>query len=566
MANIIPLRHCPEREPTESEQHWFRLPAAPDLSICSRCWADHWQHSPFASLVELAPELAGQNGFCDFSTPRSLSLFRHAASQGNFRIWADFWTFRQNIPYCTGGGVPNPASERITWWQLARPSTNGQQIYACDACFQDYVCAGQHANALVRAPPIVGAARECDISWPCNRKSVAEWSDFNHIFNQMYQRRNMQNCAQLDEAAGATRIFHTIAEQGINSLPICQACCFDHVRGTMAQEHVTPAPQNLPEGASTLCFIGGSVPLRTAFDEALRQRNWEVFRKAAFAHVRCPPCKKEGISGGVWYSIKPAHEEFDVCEACYAGIFEPLGVSDWLERKPQGENKLWMCDLNLAAPLAVRFYKDLDAAVEQRDRNLFYNLVRQRLVAPPCQGSKMITGARWYDHEVFTCCPACWNDLKIGDGRYAGIFTGPIYYDGASKCDFFSARVRQMWLEAVQTGQLDSFIKAMRDRREVWQVTQKAINEQLAMMRMNAERQAALMMASVINGGANNIAAASSAVNFGNWGSSATGYGYETFAGAQGAAQFQQGVAMNTANGTPMMQITQLEGMWKNVE
>ncbi|KAJ2967866.1 hypothetical protein NQ176_g9461 [Zarea fungicola] len=108
----------------------------------------------------------------------------------------------------------------------------------------------------------------------------------------------------------------------------------------------------------------------------------------------------------------------------------------------------------------------------------------------------------------------------------------------------------------------------MKKRLEIWQQTYPLIQQQLQIMKMNMQRQATLMMASVINTGANNIVAASTPVGglHSTWGSSATGYGYETYAGALGASQWNQANGMNTANGAPMMTITQLEALWKSVE
>ncbi len=83
-------------------------------------------------------------------------------------------------------------------------------------------------------------------------------------------------------------------------------------------------------------------------------------------------------------------------------------------------------------------------------------------------------------------------------------------------------------------------------------------------MRMNAQRQSTLFMSSTLLHGANNIAAA--AGSHGNFGNSQIGWGYETYAGAEGAAQFNQALGMNTSNGGLIASIMQLETMWKSVE
>lgn len=560
---VQPIRFCPGQNPIESEQNWYRLSSAPELGVCSRCFVDLVKASSFAAQFERKRDLSGQSRFCNFATPRSRALFKQACETGDFAPWRSYWQARNAIRQCPGVGVDADAADGVTWFQMADPNLP-PGFYACAACTDDYVQAGHLAAHFTPAPSQPqGQPRRCDLASSFSRNLVATESNWSQAASWLSYRKTLPPCSQAAEVEGTSRMWFKLRFHEFQNLSACETCYYDHVHTSIAQEHFHPTRQALPSLPGQVCFLGGSMPLRICFDEAKNRSNWDVFHRGATAYVRNPLCHRDGIQHGIWYSVQPALAEFDVCASCHACIFEALGYGHWLAPKqvPPGPR---LCDLNLLAPLAPIWYKKMDAAFERNDPNLMAYSVQKVLAAPACPGNTVHQGKVWHTHDMFTCCPSCWITAPIEGTTFAHIFSDEVLVPTKLRCDFYSARVRGLWLEACVKDDIASFIKFMQHRLEVWKQTYPPIQQHLAMMRMNAQRQATLMMASVMNTGANNIAAASG--SFGNWGSASTGWGYETFAGAQGAMQFQQGVAMNTSNGGAMMSIVQLEAMWKAVE
>lgn len=564
-----PIRSCPGRSPTDIEQNWYHLRLAPNLGICSRCYHDSLAQTTFTAHFGHEHDTTECRRYCDFDAPRTHAVLQEARQRNDFSIFESYWVRRAKIPRCKGAGAVVTPADNFSWYPLKDHSV-ADKFGACGACYEDFVVPSRFgeegfASTPIKQPP--ESSYSCDVAGPFCQKLLGGAGDWGQISSWLLFRAGLPQCTAVVEADGASRRWHKLRAPEFNNLLVCEACYYDVVHNTVAAEHFQPTPLMLPQGSPTTCMARGHLALLVVLQEALRLHDWGIFHRAAQVVVRSPPCRREGTNSAFWYSVVPADNEIDICGACYACLFQALGAGHYLQQKHNPPGQLRLCNMNLGAPHVTSIFSKLDMAIDRENPALFTNFIRAAMYVPSCPGNKPVTGLRWHTNDMFSCCPSCWLTIPIKDTRLAGAFSPETQVNSLLKCDFYSGRVRDLWRMACMQDDLAGFTEFMKRRLEIWQQTYPRIQEQLAMMRMNQQRQATLLMAGVINTGANNIMAASAPVgHYGGWGNSSIGYGYETAAGAQGAMQFQQGIGMNAANGVQMMNITQLEALWKSVE
>ncbi|KAH8900837.1 hypothetical protein GQ53DRAFT_708712, partial [Thozetella sp. PMI_491] len=564
MAQVTPSKRCPERSETLTEQHWYHLPSAKNLNICSRCYYDHLKPTQFADGFELEYDQSGTGRVCDFSTPRMFAVLRQALEQNSFHVLEDYIRFRSQIPRCKGAGVQTSAEDGVDWVELTDPSLAGQ-FAACKACYEDYVVSAGFgpffARNSTRQPS--GTIWICDFGWSFIQRLAKLYSDWSQFLPHALHRAKLPKCASAADVDGSSLSWWKLRAPDLGSLWLCECCFYDTASMTCMDPHVYQlSPQ--PPDSTRQCFSQTSIPLRVAWDAALQKQDFNIFYTAAQTFVRSPPCNKDGIQNGVWYSLNPPCEEFDVCAACYAGIVEASGAGHLMAPKWTQPGQARACDFNPAQPRMRSYFVKLDFAIERDDPSIFTNFVRSISGVPLCPGGALVSDRRWYRHDMFSCCPSCWVEVVEGTRLESCFFSKNESYQAPLRCDFYSARVRGLWRSACEKNDLAGFTNFMQRRLEVWKQTYPQIQQHLAQMRMNMQTQQTLFMSSLLNTGGNNIAAAAGV--HGNYGNNQIGYGYETYAGAQGAMQFNQALGMNGTNGSLAMNVTQLELLWKSVE
>ncbi|TPX09830.1 uncharacterized protein E0L32_009021 [Thyridium curvatum] len=565
-VQVVPIPACPKGQLCASERFWYKLPAAPNADVCSRCYHDHLSQTPFAGSFKLDYDDSMTGRSCDFSTPHVLAVLRQALEQGDLAPLRDYIVRRSGIKPCKGGGIGAKAEEGYTWRQLRDPSMAGK-FAACAACYEDYVVPAGFSphfeDAPVAQPP--DSLWSCDIGFPFMVRLTEQCRDWKQALAWGLHRLQLPVCGGMSEVDGASRAWYQLRDPNLNLLWVCEACFLDIASMTFADGQFYRVQHALPQGTNITCFAGGHVPLRIALNVAMERRDFNIFLRAASAIVRSPPCRPGGFQS-TWYSLVPPAEEVDVCATCYAGLFEATGFGGVLAPKPVPAAEPRACNMHVSTPGSAALLKRLDAAIDRREPAVFVDFARRFSEVPGCPGAAVVTGRRWYRHDMFSCCPACWLEAPIEGTALAGA-AFPVrdaLEPGHLRCDFYSARVRGLWRSACAQDDLPGFVAFMARRLEVWKQTYPAIQRALAQMRLNAERQATLLMSSTILHGANNISALAGA--HGNYGGAGVGWGYETVAGAQGAADWNQAMGMYSASAGPAAVIAQMTGLWESVE
>ncbi|KAF3919253.1 hypothetical protein AA313_de0209386 [Arthrobotrys entomopaga] len=562
MAEVRPIRCCEGRLPIVSETHWYYLPEARDLKICSRCFYDHLKNMPFASNFTFDYSRPGISRACDFNTPRMFATLHQALQQGNFDTLKNYIIRRSQIKPCKVGGDVKP-EDGYLWFEPRDPNLHGK-IAACQACYEDFVMASSISQNFSTTP--IKQPQEqswiCDLGWPFAQKLIKHSQDWNQVVSYLMYRANLPACPGVDEVDSGSRAWYQMKAPDLSSIWMCEACYYDVAAISPFEQHVY-RPQR-SAGVKLKCFADGSVPLRVAWNEAIKVPNFDIFYRAAQVFVRNPACTERGITNGVWYSLNPPAREVDVCAACYAGIMVPCGVGHLLVRKPVSPGETRMCDMNPASPRFVQYLAKIDFGIDSGDDTVFPNYARRVSEVPLCSQGELLENRHWYRHHMFSCCPSCYLEIVEGEPLESCFTSRNELFEPKLKCDFYSPRVREIWREANDKNDLPGFVAFMTKRLEIWKQTYPEIQKGLAMMRMNMQRQMTLHMSSVMLHGADNIA--SIAGVHGNYGNSQIGYGYNTSAGAESAVQFNQALGMSGSNAGLSSSIIQLEALWKSVE
>lgn len=561
---IHQAKQCPGRSATEAEQHWYHMPLAPNLGICSCCYHTHLAHTAFAANFGYENDTSGARRVCDFDAPHTHHSLRDAVTQNDFETFKSYWIHRAKIARCPGPDTASTAESPSKWFQL-KDAHGAQDFIVCHACHEDYVIPSEYSSHFSTLTQTTESQTlVCDLAWDFCQKLLSGSGEWRQIFSWLHYRKGLPRCTAITQTDGASRRWHRLCGAGLESLLSCEACYYDRIHGSTAAGYFQSSPSALSPNSPVVCMIGGNIPLRVVLDESMRLKDWSIFDRAARIVLQAPPCRAEGTQSAVWYSLIPASAEVDICQACYSCFFESLGAARVLRPKPVPPGELRLCNMNLAAPHVFSLYRVLDIAITQNNPERFAAFIRRAMDVPPCPGNNPVSGRRWHTHDMFSCCPACWLTAPIEGTQLADCFSEEIEVPTQLKCDFYSTRVRDLWRLACIEKNLPEFTQFMEKRLKIWQQTYPLIQQNLQLMKMNAARQATLFMASTINTGANNIAAASG--SYGSYGNNLIGYGYETYAGAQGAVQFSQALSMNGSNSGPIAVLAQLEGLWKTVE
>lgn len=564
---VVPIRCCPGRIGTISEENWYHCVSAPSLGICSRCYHDYLKPLPFAANFKHQHDASGARRTCDFNVPRVHAVLREAIHRNDFAVLDGYFARRGQLPRCKGGGRLVAAEDNFVWFQPMDTNFAGKWG-ACGACYEDYIVPSTYSSYFAKSPIIQPRDQlfECDMAWSfCQGLMARGGGEWNQIMFWVLYRRHLPRCNASSEVDVASRHWYRPRDSELGSLLVCEACYYDTIYNSVAAQHFDLSHPQRPQNSKTVCFVSGNIPLSLALDETLHGKDWAVFQRAAHAFVRNPRCNKDGIQNCTWYSLLPAADQFNVCQSCYACVFEARNAGHFLAPKlPQIPARARLCNMNIGTAHALSMYRKLDQAIDRKDVSIFSDLASRLSVVPACPGQHPVSERRWYSHHMFSCCQSCWIEANIGSTHLSSCFSPEIQISSPLKCDFYSPRVRELWGVACAENDLPGFVRFMEKRLEIWRQTYPQIHQNQHMVQMNVTQQQSLFLASTINT-ASNAVSAGAGMN-GHYGNGQIGYGYETFAGAQGAMQFNEALSMNSGNILPFISNAQLEILWKSVE
>lgn len=580
------ILECPESRGIDYGLDWYRLPDMPAFVICTRCYTDHIQKTSLAGQFERITQPEGSSFTCDFWFPRVKEiLWPQAVHSNDLSALRAYMTRRLEIPACRGR-VQTTAADGVKYYGLAEKGIIDGFI-ACETCYEDRIAGTAFEPRF--SPYRQQVAEEkwmCDLCLPYLTTAVGKMSknnDWEGFVASMKHRIELPVCEGAKLRGNAVKWF--VPRKEIKGMRICEACYLDKLAltrfGPEFQPHVSTSTatgfdammERLFPTDEASCDLA-STPLSVALGAAIYQRDFSVFWNAAEVIVPLVPCTANGIIRGNWWTVNGS--DLNICEACYNGILKTTNVAQYFEQAQRDQTIDIVCSLCPAshrfAPLLNRFAEALDKGVFSH----FSDYATKWAGVPACPGINAIRAGKWWAYGELLACQDCWLSVVSDTPLASSMPVKGVTDERALICQFWSPRIRKMWLEVCKAGEPGSpeseaaveEFKAFGTRRmDVYNATRPQIIyiEGMREMRMmQAMNQGQL---SIMYQGMNSMASLSGTTDGYLHGNSSLGY-YETEHGATSAQMMnnmQTGMA-NANNPSDVMQLIQLKMMWAEVE
>ncbi|KXJ90486.1 hypothetical protein Micbo1qcDRAFT_164072 [Microdochium bolleyi] len=534
---------------------WYWHPDVPQFLVCSRCYVDHIFKTKFRSFFD--NKRLGDDGsarVCSFSHPRMRDrLFPRAVSSGSMNEALDWMQMREAIPNCRGiNGVRGPDAAGLIWYK-PRQNDSIPGFICCQGCFEDRVmCNPQLAeHEFVRSQP-----QQLQDHWACDfaspylqreyeKCSAAEkgdgtiqstWHDF---CREARARLSMPLCAGFQVTSTYHRTWFVPDDQKLHDLVLCEACYCDNVLHSGEEDQWRTAPEitEATDGRLVRCAMG--MPnVRTAMKRAADLGDFKAFWASVSQVVGKPFCSPDGTAHGEWFTLSPTErgpaqqqqpDEFRVCGACRAGIFEVLQVTDVLEPmtagsghgseiRPSDASPL-LCSLNPYHSRSTNHLALIYEAFLTRSATSLSSYANEYASIPPCardtrefatQQQGRLT-RKWYGWYNCTICPECFHDFVVRGGHESLTASmelhnqalpgtdedggnnnthGQTHGSATAMCELYSPRMRNLFVSCAQASPPDPsallhFSSAQ--RRLVYMETVPQIVDMLSMLSIGLE-------------------------------------------------------------------------------
>ncbi|GMK56288.1 hypothetical protein CspeluHIS016_0301280 [Cutaneotrichosporon spelunceum] len=306
------------------------------LSCCPPCYLAYVA----GSLGFAAEELTATR--CMFHTKRAQALLL----AGDAGTIAAYFQTRARIKDCPG---PVATKTGMTWY---RPISGSVDAVCCEACFEDHVKANAWATRF--EPTHSDGARGCAFALPSIRDGYIKlapdhWDGWRRL---VARRTSVIPCTSSDVKA-SSRKWYTVTP-AITSLVICEACYLDKVTASHFAAHFVP--HKVTDRHSLYMCDFSSLYFLFPFAVADDTGAWGKFQTAASRVMDCAMAQMR-YSGpeqfwGLGSGPDGRESAWDVCEKCYASLFEVYGFDRFLHPRPPSASQRTRrhCDMCPGAP------------------------------------------------------------------------------------------------------------------------------------------------------------------------------------------------------------------------
>lgn len=465
------LFECPGDRVLDYETVWYHLLDLPDCLVCTRCHAQHLDRTDLERAFRPTQRTGGR---CCFHTPRiTRSLLPAARRTGSLQELRAFLARRAAVADCRGPAGAT-GEHRTRWFRLARNEIEG--FIVCEACHEDVVQAtpfgGPGYFVEYGASQPAGQTWSCALCVPYVRRALLRfarrpdgWGEWITSTSRRLRLRPCDGRTPVDPSSREwVRTSHPIGSQGTSNdgsssskhnndspLVFCETCYLDRLALTALDhdfEFIPPTKQQRPQPRTSplaeqprLWTCGTGAPsLSIGLETAVRRKDFRIFWDVARTVVSSrasPPCTLAGAQGVIdgggittWYALPgEGCDDFRVCSACYAGIFEAQGLGRFLQpesqnypqrAKPGAQGRsagsptmrtaasTSLCSFNPTHPRHEQYLARLAEAVDTGVWARFAAYVRRWASVPPCPRAELVAGRRWYGYGDMTVCPECW--------------------------------------------------------------------------------------------------------------------------------------------------------------
>ncbi|TFK56836.1 hypothetical protein OE88DRAFT_61960 [Heliocybe sulcata] len=553
---------------------WYHDPLVPGFDICEECYRLHIQPTELGRYFRLQSDKdPSTQTCCDFNRARMKQVWAEAVRARNIDTARAYMRRRLAIPPCRGldGISVGPETMNLKWYTMRNSEIQGW--IACEACYEDVLCASpliSHFKPDMTQYP-AGNKFICDMAYPFFKNTFDEFSksgDWREFINLSNMRTKIQPCPG-DQLVQATSIRWMRPKSYIQDVYVCSACYFDIILCTPWRDHFEAVETSFMRdvGKQWKCCLAVQ-KMRFSWDIMMDEKApFDTWWHAARVLATTPACKNEGVENYGWYVLDGC-ENFDICPSCYhcyVPMFPAYARRFRLQHYPPGTVRA--CDFAPGAPRAGAFLVKFAQAVECKDFSIFRDYVREKAPLPPCPRSNPTANFRWWGiPSGFTCCEECFKDVVEGSALASQVTVRGEQTSQQFTCGLYSPRMRGIWAEACKQNDISRFVTAARERMQVYWATVPRCQMILETMKMRMSVRNTNLLAATMVMGADGVVGAASGGSHTHYGNAAVGYGWNTMAGAQAAVQSQAAMGMNVMPGNEMVEVAQLEALWKQVE
>ncbi|KAF4997956.1 hypothetical protein FGRMN_3476 [Fusarium graminum] len=576
--------YCPEGRTVTYPLDWYRFIAVPQYTICTRCYADHVAGSYLAGHFERYHSPEGTASSCGFWFSRARQiLWPNALQTRDVAHLKAFMEKSLTVSKCKGR-VWSTGVDGVKWWGMANDEIDG--FISCEACYENNIVGTAFAS---RFSPYRQQGQDekwmCDLCIPYIAQIAVKMSkhnNWNGFIEAAKVRIGLPACEGRDEESNNGHWI--LPRRRIKDMTICEACYLDKLAltrfGNEFERH-----QRVEGFDAFLESIGQrwkcsltdtAVNMSIALEAAIYRRDFEVFWNAANAICSLVPCTANGIVRGTWWTVAGGCSEYDVCEACYKGIVETSNLERFFEPAQRDSAIDIVCSWCPASPRWAGFITKFAEAIDKGIFSYYTDYVKKWAGVPTCPGIKSRDKSKWWGYPEALACQDCWLNFVADTPLGESVPVKAVYDERTLICQFWSPRMRNMWLAVCSAGPLESpeSQKALSDFRafgtrrvQVYNATVpniEMLQQMMTMKRMQAMHQGHL---SLMYQAADSVASITGSNDGYLRGNSSIGY-YETEDGVTAANMWNNMQAgMADANKmTDWIQIERLSAAWMEVE
>ncbi|KAH3132463.1 hypothetical protein KXW80_004379 [Aspergillus fumigatus] len=528
---------------------WYVPTSAPSFLVCAHCYEKHIQPTPHAGLFEAVWVDEGDTALlCQWNTPRVMA---HLAA-GDWDAIKAFMIERVNLPNCKGP-AGHTGLDGSRWYRMIG-AWEIQGFVICETCYQELVAWNQLKSYFATTPTI----KSDEHLWTCDaavvplikeglRRAIASphrWDELHRLFRR---RMEYPSCLETKNLLAGSTYWY--ACKAVPDLVVCTACYLDHFvldyASSWELHPLTPEQQQqrFECGMQTLQNYA-ALGVCKQIGIAANTDEYDGFETLARMILESPPCNAEDMRNATWYAPKDCTVDvYAICRRCLLGFMAPPGFAREFKEVESRRGGNWLCDLHPTTPRFRKYLAKYAAAVKLEDFSIFSKYVVEWTPYPECPRNEACTNRKWYGEGRFTACELCYKEAMEGASLASRLDCALV--PNEARCQMYSRRMRNLWRQACENNDLDSFLALANERMDAFLLMNMEKERQLAEMSIRMSQRNTLLLASSMNTGIDGIVSAARGDNGTRWGNSSIGYIWQTSAGAEGRLQFDQAMGMN---------------------
>jgi hypothetical protein len=349
------VRYCPRNNDVDFDMTFYILPAAPQFPVCT--WCHHHKISK-TSLASSFQQVTLKGVRCLFHEPRiTKRLWPEAVHTSNLLDVVAYMQKRPGLPECKGKAGAQQ-SDNMKWF---KPLYNEiPNFVACEACYEGIILGTAFADRFGPQTTPQGPADKwvCSMSYDFIVKAILRHSvspepqySWPALVRDATKRLGLPVCTQESMVASKQAWVRFRQRQDIR---YCETCFMDEIALTPFGAAFEYADSSAGPNKWQMwqCNANSRATREVNYVYGAQKRSVEDYTQH-FAAVVAEPLCQGSVKGGKWHNLAEGQvDNFNVCHACYLGIFVTNGLGPVLSSMPlsAGPDTQKVCDMDPTSP------------------------------------------------------------------------------------------------------------------------------------------------------------------------------------------------------------------------